>query len=276
MSVKIIDNVVSLRDKTTGKLLPVSMFGSGSDKSLEEIKKYADNIQITTKNGLDNIEAAAKTSTTNTLNKIINDANTKVQEAENKRDVLLNSITSTLSKGTDTTLTENGVAADAKITGDYIREIQDEMIMSPQLFDKSKVATGVMRGSGSNTSVENSSPVVAYHNTTGIDVRNHAGETVYFSVDGVAKKALYVVCEITTSNGSTFTEVADTDNYTIPTNAKNLYVSFSKDYLSKFQAQYNKVTKLYPYNQYITKTMIQDMNEDIAEIKKMLQSLMAK
>ena len=275
MSVKIINNMVSLRDKTTGKMLPVGMFGSGADKTLEEIKKYADDIQVSTKNTLDDIESAAKISATNTLNKVINDANMKVSEAENRRNDLVDGITSVLDNGTDDTLTLNGVAADAKVTGDYIREIQNEMIMSPQLFDNTNIANGVLRGSGNKTSVEKSIPAVAYHNATGINVEGHAGETIYFSVDGVVTKALYVVCEIATDNGSTFTEVSDTDNYTIPTNAKNIYVSFNKDYLSKFQAQYGKVTKSYPYNRYITKIMIEDMNNEISEIKKMLQSLIS-
>ena len=278
MSVRITDNVVSLRDKTTGKLLPIAMFGSGADKTLEEIKNYADYIQRTTKKSLDNIESVAKTSATNTLNEVINDANAKIQEAETRRTAFVNSITSMFETGTDNSLTVNGAAADSGMTGDHIRKLEDEMIMSPQLFNNDKVTTGIMRVSngGIDTIIQESTPTIAYHNTVGIDVRNHAGETVYFSADGVAVKALYVVCEIKGTSSNTFTEISDTDNYTIPTNANRLFVSFSKDYLSKFQVQYNKVTKLYPYDQYITKIMIEDMSNEIAELRKMIQSLMTK
>ena len=60
---------------------------------------------------------------------------------------------------------------------------------------------------------------------------------------------------------------------TIPTNGVNLYVSFNKDYLNKFQIQYDKVTKLYPYNQYITKTMIEDNRNDIDSIRDSIGAL---
>lgn len=42
MSIKLTHNAVSLKDETTQKFLPIGIFASGSDKSIKEIKDFAD------------------------------------------------------------------------------------------------------------------------------------------------------------------------------------------------------------------------------------------
>lgn len=48
MSNKITATPMYVRDKTTGQLVPISMIASGSDKTLAQIKQYADEVKTGT------------------------------------------------------------------------------------------------------------------------------------------------------------------------------------------------------------------------------------
>ena len=61
MSIKIRKNTLRLRDKVTGEMQPVAMFGSGADKTLEEIKQIAKQEKESTVSAINTAAEAAKT-----------------------------------------------------------------------------------------------------------------------------------------------------------------------------------------------------------------------
>ena len=91
MSKKFIQNSVYLKDPSSGELMPVGVFGTADEKVIEAVKTGTDNI---------------------------------LNDAVARKDELVQSITSAMSTGTDTTLTTAGVPADAKATGDKIGEVE--------------------------------------------------------------------------------------------------------------------------------------------------------
>lgn len=62
MSIKIRKNTLRLRDKVTGEMRPVAIFGSGADKSLEEIKQIAEQKKKSTVSAINTAAEDAKTS----------------------------------------------------------------------------------------------------------------------------------------------------------------------------------------------------------------------
>lgn len=52
MAFKIKKNTLFIKDKNTQELKPIGLFGSGSDKTMEEIKTYADTVRSETESAI--------------------------------------------------------------------------------------------------------------------------------------------------------------------------------------------------------------------------------
>lgn len=112
MSVRIRKNSLYVKNETTNELQPIDVYSSGSDKTMAEIQTFANNV---------------KSETITEVQNVINSAESAVNNATANRDTLVQSITSTLENGTDTSLSTSGVAADAKVVGDRIGALESKV-----------------------------------------------------------------------------------------------------------------------------------------------------
>lgn len=113
-----------------------------------------------------------------------------------------------------------------------------------QLFDRSKITVGYC----DNTGYVNSNSSYVY--TDKFDVT--AGKTIYFSINGVAKKARYVTAyndqdQVVSASGAS----ASVNTYTVPSGIVAIRVTYSNPSsdatFAKFQAEYDRITAYAEY-----------------------------
>lgn len=103
MSVRMQKNSLYFKDKTTGQLEPMAVFTSGMDKALEDIKNLNESVE----------KKYTKPETGIPESDLSEEVRTKLNEETVQ---------------TDTTLSLEGYAADAKATGEAIKDLEDKVV----------------------------------------------------------------------------------------------------------------------------------------------------
>lgn len=124
---------------------------------------------------------------------------------------------------------------------------------NPQLFDRNKIAVGFMNTSGGISSSQD------YCYTSKIKVSGHVGETIYFSIDGVAKGIRFLTAFDVVGNVIPFAGINDgtmeTKTYLIPSDVEDIIITYYnpeiKPNYSHFQAEYGVITNYSVYGENI-------------------------
>lgn len=121
---------------------------------------------------------------------------------------------------------------------------------NPQLFDRKNTSVGYM-----NTSGGVDSESTGYVHTEKIDVSEHIGETIYFSIDGWAKGIRFLCAFDSKNNAISSSGINDgsmiTTKYVIPDGVNYVVITYvnpaSKSSYAHFQAEYGGITEFCEY-----------------------------
>lgn len=127
-----------------------------------------------------------------------------------------------------------------------------DIVRSPQLFDRTKLQSGYMNNSGSVGISDN------YVHSENIDVSDHEGDTIYFSIDGktALRRSFRFITAFSGKNVNSAKGVnsgeCDIYTYTIPSGVDSIVITYYSEVgggseMKRFQAEFDGIT---PYSEY--------------------------
>lgn len=136
-------------------------------------------------------------------------------------------------------------------TDEYMTEHHVPIVQTKQLFDRSKNSQGYCNVSGM---IDPNATAYAY--TELIDVSEHVGDTIYFSIKGSSDSARFVTAYDSTKTVISASGAQNVQTYTVPSGVAYIRItqrSISYDAnFAYFQAEYDEITPYVEYGRFFT------------------------